>query len=286
MWPIHLDLGFKVVYYYEGFYFLIAIAAAAALAARRLKRAGLGTALFLDGLPWILFSAIVGARVFHFVFWDVKALLAEPLSFFRVWEGGLSITGGLAGGVGAGYLWFRRGKGDFWRVFAVASPAVLVGQALGRVGCFLNGDAWGIPTTLPWGVPLPKYGTLLPRMTLDTRLPSDAWAWCVQQHSILPTALATLPLHPVQLYEALGDLLLAGGVVLLARRAEGGGGRWSQVFWFHLGGYSVLRFALEFLHGDRDALVWAGMTALQIGLLGFSAAAAILFLRGGRREAR
>jgi phosphatidylglycerol:prolipoprotein diacylglycerol transferase len=282
VWPIHLDLGFKVIHFYEGFYFLIAILAAAALAARRLKKAGLGTTVFLDGLPWILLSAILGARIFDFLFWDMKTLLAHPLSFFLIWEGGLSITGGLAGGVIAAFIWFRRAKIDFWHAFAVASPAVLVGQAIGRLGCFLNGDAWGVPTTLPWGIPLPKYGTILPWMTHDHSVPSEAWNWCVQQGHILPSALATVPLHPTQLYEAMGDLALAAIVILLAKKVFEGDTPWSRIFWFHLGGYSVLRFGLEFLHGDRDALVWAGMTALQIGLLGFAAVAGALFLRAGR----
>jgi len=156
VWPIHLDLGFKVIYFYEGFYFLIAILAAAVLTAYRLKKAGLGTTVFLDGLPLILLGAILGARLFDFLFWDNKALLTHPLSFFLIWEGGLSITGGLAGGVTTAFLWFRRAKVNFWQAFGVASPAILVGQAIGRVGCFLNGDAWGVPTSLPWGVALPK----------------------------------------------------------------------------------------------------------------------------------
>ena len=283
MWPIHLDLGFRIIHFYEGFYFLIAILVATVLAARRLNKAGLGTAAFQEALPWILLSAIAGARIFHFLFWDMETLLAHPLSIFRVWEGGLSITGGLAGGVTAAFLCFRRSKVDFWQAFAVASPAVLLGQAIGRLGCFLNGDAWGVPTALPWGVPLPKFGTVLPWMTRDHLVPSEAWTWCVQQRFILPTAVATVPLHPTQLYEALGDLALAGIVVLLARKAVRGETPGSQVFWLHLGGYSALRAALEFLHGDRDALVWGGMTALQIGLLGFAAVAATLYLRAGRQ---
>lgn len=282
MWPIHLDLGFKVVHFYEGFYFIIAILTATVLAAHRLKKAGLGTAVFLDGLPWILLSAILGARLFDFLFWDMKSLLAHPLSFFFIWEGGLSITGGLAGGVTAAFVWFRRSKVDFWQTFAIASPAVLLGQAVGRVGCFLNGDAWGVPTALPWGVPLPKFGTILPWMTRDPSAPSDAWTWCAGQHFIPPTAMATVPLHPTQLYEALGDLALAAIVVLLARKAAAGETSWPRIFWCHLGGYSALRFGLEFLHGDRDALVWAGMTALQLGLAGFSIVAGALFLRDGR----
>ncbi len=281
MLPIHLDLGFKVIFFYEGFYFLIAILVAAVMAAHRLKKAGLGATVFLEGLPWILLSAILGARIFDFLFWDLKALLAHPWSFFFIWEGGLSITGGLAGGVTAAFVWFRRAHGDFWKAFAIASPTVLAGQALGRLGCFLNGDAWGVPTTLPWGIPLPKYGTILPWMTPDHRVPSEVWRWTVQQGFIPPTSLVTPPLHPTQLYEAIGDLALAGIVILLARKIREGQTGWPKVFWFHLGGYSVLRYLLEFLHGDRDALVWAGMTSLQIGLLGFAALAGVLFWRAG-----
>jgi len=81
----------------------------------------------------------------------------------------------------------------------------------------------------------------------------------------------------------MGDLALAAGVVLLARKAGQAETGWPQVFWFHLGGYSALRFGLEFFHGDRNVLVWAGMTALQIGLLVFFAAAGVLFLRVNRR---
>lgn len=276
MWPIHLDLGFKVVYYYEGFYFLVSILAASVLIFHRLKKAGLDAGVFAGSLIWILLGAVLGARVFHFLFWDVQTMLTSPLSFFHPLEGGLSITGGLAVGVIAAFICFRREKLDFWRYFAVASPAVLIGQAIGRVGCFLNGDAWGIPTRLPWGVSLPKFGTLLPEWIADHRAPSEAWIWTVNQGFTDPAALATVPLHPTQIYEGLGDLLLAGMVVFLGRTLVKRDGPWPKVLWFHLGGYSALRFGLEFLHGDRDVTVWAGMTALQIGLLVFAVLSAAL----------
>ena len=85
--------------------------------------------------------------------------------------------------------------------------------------------------------------------------------------------MATVPLHPTQLYEAFGDLALAGLVILLVRTK----GPTRQVAWLHLGGYATLRFALEFLHGDRDVTIWAGMTALQITLLCFAALSAMLY---------
>ena len=279
MWPIDLDLGFKVVYGYEGFYFVLSIGVAALLTVRRMRKAGMDPGPFLDSMVWILLGAILGARLSDFLFWDTRSFLADPMSLLRVWEGGLSITGGLAGGVIAGYLAFRRKGLDFWHLFAVASPAVLVGQALGRVGCFLNGDAWGTPTRLPWGVALPKFGTLVPDMVRDTRVPTDAWLWSVRMGSTSPLAAATTPLHPVQVYEAIGDLLLAAIILHLGRRWQATRRLWPRIFWVHLGGYAILRFGLEFLHGDRSALVWGPITALQIGLLLFAGLAGVQLVR-------
>jgi phosphatidylglycerol---prolipoprotein diacylglyceryl transferase len=283
MFPIHLNLGFRTFYYYEGFYFFLSILIATLVAVRALKKAGLDANAFLEGLVWILLGAFLGARLFHFAFWDSTAFFSDPAAFFRIWEGGMSITGGLAGGVLAAWFCFRRV--DFWRIFAATSPALLLGQAIGRMGCFLNGDAWGIPTNLPWGVAQPKFGVFLPGLRPDTLIPSDAWTWSVAQGFTDPASLRTVPLHPTQLYEACGDLALAGLVILLAGHLTKTKGPWPKVGWLHLGGYSLLRCGLEFLHGDRDITVWAGMTALQIGLLGFAAASTVFYARSSRNTA-
>jgi phosphatidylglycerol:prolipoprotein diacylglycerol transferase len=285
MFPIDLNLGFRVFYYFEGLYFMIAILTAYLLAVRRVNRADLDVELFGNAVAWGILGALLGARIAHFVFWDLKSLLADPLVFFLFWDGGESITGGLAGGVLAAFLYLRRRRADFWRYFAASSPAILVGQAIGRVGCFLNGDAWGIPTNLPWGVPEPKFGTLVPGFVRDHLVPSPAWVWSVNHGYTNPSAMATVPLHPTQLYESLGDLLLAWLVIRLVRALRRHDGRWAKVFWLHLGGYSFLRFGLEFLHGDRNVTVWAGMTALQIGLIAFATLSLVLYLQGGRRAA-
>jgi phosphatidylglycerol:prolipoprotein diacylglycerol transferase len=279
MFPLHLDFGFKVIHYYEGFYFFVSLLVGAWLVVLLLRKAGLDAGAFLNNLTWVLLGAVLGARIFHFLFWDPQAILTDPLGFFRLWEGGLSITGGLAGGGLTAFFCFRKDHVDFWRYFAAGSPGVLVGQALGRVGCFLNGDAWGTPTGLPWGVPMARFGLRVPRMMVDRSAPADAWLWSVARGSTSPSALKTVPLHPVQLYECLGDLILAGLVLLLARSLARTQGPWSKVFWLHMGGYALLRFALEFMHGDRDATVWAGMTALQLGLAAFAGASLWLYAK-------
>jgi phosphatidylglycerol:prolipoprotein diacylglycerol transferase len=285
MFPIDLNLGFRVFYYYEGFYYLIAIGTAYLLATWRVRRADLDGELFANAVAWGIVGALVGARISHFLFWDLKSLLADPLIFFLFWDGGESITGGLAGGVLAAFLYLRRRRADFWRYFAATSPAILVGQAIGRVGCLLNGDAWGIPTRLPWGVSVPKFGTLVPGFVRDHLVPSPAWIWSVEHGYTSPSALATVPLHPTQLYESLGDLLLAWLVIRLVRSLRRHNGPWPRVFWLHLGGYSLLRFGLEFLRGDRNVTVWAGMTAVQIALVAFAMLSVALFLAAGRRAA-
>jgi phosphatidylglycerol---prolipoprotein diacylglyceryl transferase len=281
MFPIHLNLGFRVFYYYEGLYFFIAILVATLVAVRRQKKAGLDANVFLDGLLWILLGSFLGARIFHFVFWDLTSLLENPFSFFHFWEGGMSITGGLAGGVLA--AWFCLRKTEPWRYFAETIPAVLLGQAIGRFGCFLNGDAWGIPTNLPWGISLPKFGTFVPSFTRDTSMASDAWTWSVTQGFTDPLSTRTVPLHPAQLYEAFGDLLLMGLSILMVRSARRTDGPWQRVNWFFLGGYALLRFSLEFLHGDHEPPSWWGMTGLQVGLLAFTVIAGALYFASPRR---
>ena len=282
MFPIHLNLGFRIFHYYEGLYFLCAVLGAYAVAWRNLARAGLDPEVLAWSLVWILLGAVAGARVFHFLFWDWGSFRAHPAEFLRFWDGGLSITGGLVGGVLAALACFRHRRVDIWAYAARISPAVLVGQAIGRVGCFLNGDAWGIPTRLPWGIREPRFGILVPGFRVDPSYPSAAWEWCVAKGYIPASATATPPLHPTQLYESLGDLALAWLVVLLARREVKAGGRPAQVLWLHLGGYSLLRFALEFLHGDREAAFLAGMTTLQLGLLGTAVVCGALLIRPAR----
>jgi phosphatidylglycerol:prolipoprotein diacylglycerol transferase len=286
MFPIHLNLGFRVFYFYEGFYFLVAIATACLFAGWRLNKAKLDVQGFIDSVPWILLGSILGARIFHFVFWDWNAFRADPMTFFRLWEGGLAIAGGLVGGVSAAWICFRRGKLDFWAYSWALSPAVLIGQAIGRLGCFLNGDAWGTPTRLPWGVAEPKFGRFFPGFTLDRTIPSSAWEWSVAKGYTAQSALKTIPLHPTQMYEALCDLLLAGLVLLSVRSLARKPGPPQKPILLHLGGYSLVRFGLEFLHGDRGPNIWSGMTTFQIGLLACGTVCGSLYLMSERFSVR
>jgi phosphatidylglycerol:prolipoprotein diacylglycerol transferase len=265
MFPIHLDLGFRTFYFYEGLYILTAMIVAYIWAAGRIRKSGLSPERFDIALVGAFVGLILGARISHFLFWDLDILLEDPMVFFRFWDGGLSVVGGLVGGLVGAALTFIGKKEKFLEYYAVVAPSILLGQAVGRIGCFMNGDAWGLPTSLPWGVRFAKFGTTLFSGELDRTLASPAWTWARSLGLVAPGDLRTPPLHPTQLYEAAGDIVILFILLLILKRVgrEHGG---SLLLAVHAGGYCLLRFLLEFIRGDRGPVAWAGMSALQISL--------------------
>ena len=118
---------------------------------RELARAGLPDAA-LDAAVYGLVGGLLGAKLLY-----VFEHLRES-TFFALFldRGGMSWFGGFVGGLTAGYLTIRAKRWPLIPVLSAATPALAVGQMLGRVGCFLVGDDYGRPTSLPWGVAFPK----------------------------------------------------------------------------------------------------------------------------------
>ena len=102
----------------------------------------------------IMFAGIVGGRIYYVLFnWEFyRTALWEV---FAIWRGGLAIHGGLIGGALAGYLYMKNRPVSTWEFADAAAPAIILGQVFGRFGNFMNGDAHGVPTTMPWGVEFP-----------------------------------------------------------------------------------------------------------------------------------
>jgi phosphatidylglycerol:prolipoprotein diacylglycerol transferase len=277
MFPIHLDFGPFSPYFYEGAYFAISILIAAYWAYKRQKKLVNEEKHFEGIVTWSLVSALIFARLSHFVFWEPEYFFSNPGVFFRL-SGGNSIVGGLLGGMFGGWLYTRRKKISYFRYFAIFSPPVLLGQAVGRIGCFLNGDAYGRATDLPWGVQFPRYGITIPSFEKNTRISSDAWRWSYENGLVDQASLYSASLHPTQLYEFAGDIILMVLVLMLIKKVWDSAGDLALVFYLHVGGYSFLRFQLEFLRADNDTGTYLGMTGVQIGLLLVSVAAAVMTL--------
>jgi len=193
--------------------------------------------------------------------WDATTQACHPgardcFAWARFWSGGLTFYGGLFAGVAAG-LWSARRDGIPAIVaLDLAAAAVPLGLAVGRLGCFFAGCCFGAPTESALGVVFPPQ--------------SDA-SVAQAKLGILATGHQwSAPVHPTQLYEAAGALVLAAFVAFIVRPRQRRPGRAFIVFCI---GYALLRFALEFLRADERGGVgglstsqWLSLALVATGL--------------------
>ena len=200
---------------------------------RELSRAGLPDAA-LDAAVYGLVGGLVGAKLLY-VFEHVSE---SPFFSLLLDRGGMSWFGGFVGGFAAGYATIRAKRWPLVAVLAAATPALAIGQAIGRIGCFLVGDDYGRPTSLPWGVAFPK--------------------------GLPPTFVRV---HPTQLYESIFLAIVAW--LLIRWRRKGIADRAVLGRYFLLAG--AFRFLLEFVRVNVRVLgpfTVAQMFALLVAVLG------------------
>lgn len=255
MYPILFRIGsFEVRTY--GVMVVLAIATAWFVARRRAKERGYNSDIAEGILTYGIIPGLVGARLFHVLFGNPTYYVENPLQVLAIWHGGLSIHGAIVGGV-LGAIWFcRRNKVDFWRLADTFAPALILGQAVGRLACFFSGDAYGKPTNLPWAI------------TFNDPL------------SLAPQGV---PLHPTQLYEAGWDLIVFLILWKLRSRVKLNGG----LFLLYAGLYSLGRFVIEIFRADVLTYRVLGQTisaAQALSLVIILAALVSYFVLGYRRR--
>ncbi|HLP02351.1 MAG TPA: prolipoprotein diacylglyceryl transferase [Opitutaceae bacterium] len=182
-----------------------------------------------DLLFALVVGVLLGGRLGFFLLYAPAELLASPLAFFRVWDGGMASHGGFAGVLVAG-LWFARRTGvSFWTIADLIATITPPGLLLGRLANFINGELWGKITRVPWAVIFPK---------------SDSDGTPV--HLLFPR-------HPSQLYEAaLEGLLLLVYLQLRFWRSGVVGRHPGQLTGEFLVGYALSRMFCElFREPDR-----------------------------------
>ncbi len=143
MHPVLLKIGFFEIYSY-GFILAIAFLVCGFLASRRARQFDLGQEIVWDLFFWILLGGIAGARILY-IFLNFNFFLRNPAEVFMVWHGGLVWYGGFLGGVLFGIFYLRKNKLDNPAVLDFIAPYIALGQAIGRIGCFLNGCCYGKP---------------------------------------------------------------------------------------------------------------------------------------------
>lgn len=277
MFPIHLDLGFNQIYFYEGLYFLISIGLGVYVCYRWVKAYGGRLDLYEGLVTWAIIGALIGARLSHFLFWNLDLFLSNPAVLFSITGAGNSITGGLIGGMLGGYFYTKRKRLNYFEYFSLLSPGILIGQAVGRLGCFLNGDAYGTATDSVFGMSFPRYGTWIPSFEQELQLSSSAWRWSFEQGLVDANSTMSAALHPTQLYEMIGDFALLAIVIIVFKNVWPTQKNSPIIFYIHTGGYALLRFFMEFMRGDREFVAFANMTNLQLSLLVYVLIASILW---------
>jgi phosphatidylglycerol:prolipoprotein diacylglycerol transferase len=185
-----------------------------------------------DFVFWLVIGIVLGGRVGYALFYQPGHFLDDPLGFLRLWEGGMSFHGGLIGTILAMAVFARRRKIPMLSLFDVAAASVTFGLFFGRIANFINGELWGRPTDVAWGV-----------VFCNDSIEAAHGGFC-------PAGM--LPRHPSQLYEAAleGVLLFIALRILthwlgsLARPGLTGGA--------FIAGYGIARIAVEFFR-EPDA---------------------------------
>src|SRR3989338_6907421 len=150
---IQIHLG-PISIYTWGFMVALGILVATAVAARFAKTRGQDPKLIWDLSFWVIIGAFIFARLFH-VFYDPALYFAEPFEIVKIWQGGMSMTGGLFGAAIFGVVYLRFKKVDVFSHIDTAMFALPLGIGIGRIGCFLIHDHPGTLTHFVLGVNYP-----------------------------------------------------------------------------------------------------------------------------------
>jgi phosphatidylglycerol:prolipoprotein diacylglycerol transferase len=231
------------------------------LAARQAKKHGEDSELVLDLLPWLLIGGIIGARLWH-VFTPSASNIAQgvttenylrnPIEILKMWKGGLGIPGGVIGGALALIIYTKSKKLSFWQWADFIAPGLLVGQAIGRWGNFVNQEVYGRPTNLPWAI------------TIDPQYRISGFEQVAKY-------------HPLFLYESLLNLAGAGVLLWIDRKFKDKLFK-GDIFFGYMIWYSTVRFLLEFLRLDPSPVNGININQTSMLVVGVIAVA-ILILR-------
>jgi phosphatidylglycerol:prolipoprotein diacylglycerol transferase len=253
MLPDLISIGPFTIHTY-GFFVALGFALGIWTAVKVGKAQGVPSPQVMDMAFVMIVCAIIGSRLFY-VLINFSYYKAHPLDILKLWQGGLVFSGGLVATTAAMLWYLRRHQLSFWSTGDLWAPSLALGQAIGRIGCFMAGCCYGRPTGSSWGVGFTH-----------------------------PKALAPLniPLYPTQAFEAFSGFVIFLILLFLhgKRKFEG------QVFLWYLILHSTARLFVERFRGDERGLIpGTEMTSTQlVAILILLGSVVMLFILRSRWE--
>lgn len=235
--PVAFEI-FGIAIRWYGILLSIGILAGILYAYYEAKRLGHDPEYIIDLALWCIPMAVIGARLYYVAFeWDYYQ--GNLMKIINIREGGLAIHGALIAAVLTGYIFTRIRKISFWESADIAAPGIIIGQAIGRWGNYVNAEAHGGPTDLPWGI-----------------------------------MVDGIKVHPTFLYESLWDIAVFIFLILYRKKKKADG----EVFLLYGILYSIGRFWIESLRTD-SLMFMGMRTAQLVSVAVIITFTALLFYR-------
>ena len=229
--PIAFSIGDFNIYWY-GIIIATGFTIALCYAMINSKRFGIVQDKLIDAIIVGLITGIIGARLYYVVFYPGNTYINNPASIFQIHEGGLAIYGGIIGGLTGGIIVAKIKNINIPSILDIAALGFLIGQCIGRWGNFINQEAFGTETNLPWGM--------------------------VSENTLLETSN---PVHPCFLYESLWCLLGFIFLDIFSRKFKKYNG---QIFLLYIVWYGTERFFVEGLRTDSLMLPYVNLRVSQV----------------------
>ncbi len=245
MWPTLIKIGsFEITTF--GLMMFLAFIVSGWVLARQFRHYGLNEEVASTMVVGAALGGIIGAKIYYAI------LTRDPRALFE--RAGLVWYGGMIGGFLACWWIVRRNKVPFLTAADAAAPALSIGYALGRIGCFLVGDDYGRPTDAWFGVAFPKGAP--PTTAYELRQFGVAVDPSIPPYEVLRV-------HPTQLYETAAALFMFGLLMWLNRRPHQRGLAWG-LFLIMLG---IERFLVEIVRAKDDRFLGSFTVAQLISVL-------------------
>lgn len=228
---ILISIGLIDIYWY-GFFILVGAILALLITIKLASYHKIDKEVVVDLAFWLILGGIIGARIYH-VFLELPYYISNPIDIFKIWQGGLAIHGGIIAGLTIIWFFAKKNKINFWLITALITPGLALAQAIGRWGNYFNQELFGLPTSLPWGIPIDIINRPL-------------------------EFLSSQYFHPTFLYESIGNLiiftiLISIHIWIIKKPSVN---RYSLCVISYAILYSILRFSTEFIRIDSTPVIY------------------------------